>query len=154
MNTNMNTIEVKTIYNTPTDLRFSLVEKTVWCNSNGNGNGGTWSTINATTETLTIDDSSSGALRFKSYVTGETFLVALGIHGGSRWCYVRVDLSVDQTATKIHSGFYGSGDAEDNPLMDPALDKMEVESARGNYKKVAVEFNTTMTGTVFSITVS
>lgn len=133
----MNTTFSVRIFDTTANLRFSLVEKTVW--HGANINAGTWSS-DGSIERLTIASGTSGALRFKSDVTGDTFLVALGIHFNQRWCHAHVGLTPDQTAMEIHPQYHDpAGGPLGGVLMNPAA-RMKARIQGGNYRKVVVEF--------------
>lgn len=103
------TIAVR-VYQTNVEAFFHVVEKTVWHYANG----GTWHEFQGE-HILTMGGSgTSGTLRFDSD-TGESFLVALGVHNYKRWCDIVTGLNPGETGVVIHREYY-HGSERDNGL--------------------------------------
>lgn len=87
------------------DVGFSIVEKTLW-------NKGTWSSQDGVQLLNLSGSGASGMLRYRNNGTGESFIVALGIHQNSRWCDVIMGLDPSDTATPRHALYYEPRSAE------------------------------------------
>ncbi|KAF9814974.1 hypothetical protein IEO21_04824 [Rhodonia placenta] len=84
---------------------FSIVEKTLW-------NKGIWSSRDGVQLLSLSESGASGMLRYRNNGTGESFIVALGIHQRTRWCDVIMGLDPKDTATPRHALYYELGKAE------------------------------------------
>ncbi|PPQ68811.1 hypothetical protein CVT24_007697 [Panaeolus cyanescens] len=93
------------IYQTNPNAFFQVVEKTVW----NYANGGNWTEANGQHILSMGGSGTSGTMRFSSSDTGESFLVALGVHNYKRWGDIVADLKNDQTGIIINPEYYKAG---------------------------------------------
>ncbi|KJF60767.1 lectin 1c [Coccidioides immitis RS] len=93
---------------------FNVVEESGW----HYGNRAQWKKSRAGYILYMGGSGTSGMLQFESS-TGETFLLAMGIHSYKRWCNFVVDLEDDATAKDFHPRCYTGGGAQQ--LWDQSL---------------------------------
>lgn len=122
------TISIRVVQSDIEDY-FVSVERTVWHYANG----GTWTESN-NEHLLTIGGSGTcGTLRYRSE-SGESFLVAVGVHNYKRWVDIVPDLAEAQTGELLSAEYYsGSKRAR---RREKQLSHHEVTLASGRSVKV------------------
>ncbi|KAG5335039.1 hypothetical protein C0989_002408 [Termitomyces sp. Mn162] len=90
-----------TIFQTPS-TSFRVVEQTIYGRADSY-----WVMENGRYVFAMTVDGNSGTIRFAD--SGETFLVAVGVHNNKCWCDILPNLQVDQPGTVIHPQYYAKG---------------------------------------------
>lgn len=117
------------VYQTQPNAFFSVVEQTVWKYANG----GTWQRVDDEYVLTMGGSGTSGTIRFKAD-TGETFIVALGVHNYERWCDIVTGLSPSDTGVVINPQYYDSGPRA--YMREKVLKEYSVKSAQGRQFQV------------------
>jgi hypothetical protein len=108
------------VYQTNGDNFFRIAEQTAWKNAVG------WSTdANQHILNLGTSKDTSGTLRFISS-NGESFILAVGVYNGQRWCDIVPDLQADQTGVIVNPEYY-------DPVNYPA--KVSIRKSVPDYFK-------------------
>ncbi|KAF8273058.1 lectin [Lactarius quietus] len=112
---------------------FHIVEKTVWKYANG----GTWDEAYGYQVLKMGGSGTSGCLRLQSD-SGESFVVALGVHNYKRWGDIVTNLKNDQTATTINPEYYSSEHPDRQKQREKQLTTYSVANLQG--RKFSLEY--------------
>lgn len=117
------------IFQTNPNAHFRVVEQTVFHYANG----GTWGEEDGHKMLCMGGSGTSGTIRLMSD-TGETFLVALGIHNYKRWCDVVTNLKDSETGVLINPQYYNNGGRD--AQREKQLASYSVKNAKGRQMEV------------------
>ncbi|KAI0298337.1 fungal fruit body lectin [Multifurca ochricompacta] len=118
------------VYQTNPNAFFRCVEKTCWKYANG----ATWNETDGNHVLRMGDSGTSGCLRFTSD-TGESFILALGVHNYKRWGDIIPNLSAEDTGVVINPQYYSNDHRDRQEQRERQLTSFKVDNLKGRNLK-------------------